>query len=97
MPAISLRDVYFFDPTFGFPSEQAGSLVGVEALLWNEYITSVDMLFYMIFPRALAFSETGWSFYENRDWEKFCERLEVHLEYLSQKGIKYRFPSEIYN
>ena len=97
MPAISLKDVYSFDPTFGFSAEQVENLIGVEALLWNEYITSIDMLYYMIYPRALAFSDAAWSSPENRSWERFCEKLDVHLKYLSRKGINYRFPSEIYD
>ena len=95
MPAISLKHVYSFDPTFGHSPEQTKNLIGVEALLWNEYITSIDMLYYMIFPRALAFSEAGWSYPKNRNWKRFCKKLDFHLQYLSHKEINYRFPSEI--
>ena len=93
MPAIDLHRVYSFDPTFGYSSEQTKNLIGVEALLWNEYITSIDMMYYMIFPRALAFSEVGWSLPKNRDWKRFCKKLDFHLNYISRKGINYRRPS----
>ena len=95
MPAITLRDVYSFDPTFGFSSEQTKNLIGIEALLWNEYITSIDMLYYMIYPRALAISEVAWLYPEKTNWNIFCKKLNAHLKYLSQKEINYRFPSEV--
>ena len=95
MPALLLYDIYNFDPTFGLPSEQASAITGIEALLWSEYMTSVNTLFYMAYPRAIAFSECGWSYPENKDWIMFCQRLKYHLKYLSQKGINYRHPAEI--
>ena len=98
MPAIQLYDVYHFDPLFGMsPAQTSNVIIGIEALLWAEYITSVDILFYMAYPRALALSEAGWSYPENKSWESFRRKLDPHLNYLSQKGINYRFPSEVIN
>jgi len=95
MSAISLYNVYHFDPTFELSQEQASNMIGVEALLWGEYITSINTLFYMTYPRALAFSEAGWSNPKNKDWKTFCKKLDYHLKYLSKKGINYRNPTEI--
>jgi hexosaminidase len=97
MPSIQLDSVYFFDPAFGYSPEQTRNLIGVEAMLWSEYITSVDMLYYMLYPRAIAFSEAGWSLPEKRNnLKRFCDKLGFHLKYLYGKGINYRYPSEIY-
>ena len=95
MPAIALFDVYHFEPTYGLSSKQNSNIIGVEALLWSEYITSADILFYMTYPRAIAFSEVGWSNPEKKNWSKFTQKIKNHLKYLSQKGIVYGIPSEL--
>ena len=95
MPAIHLFEVYHFDPIFELSQEQSSNIIGVEALLWSEYITSVNTLFYMAFPRTIALSEVGWSNPENKEWIAFCKKLKYHLKYLSQRGINYRNPTEI--
>ena len=88
MPAISLRHVYSYDPTFGIPSEQTKNLAGVEALLWNEYVTSIERFFYMMYPRAIAFAEVAWSTPENREWDNFYKKLDFHYRYLTtNKGL----------
>ena len=94
MPAITLYSVYHFDPTFKLSSQQTSNITGIEALLWAEYITSMDLLFYMAYPRAIAFSEVGWSKPENKKWNTFYPKLKHHLNYLSQKGINHRIPTE---
>ena len=93
MPAILLSEVYNFEPSFGLPSEQLSNVIGVEGLLWSEYITSADILFYMTYPRAIALSEVGWSSPEKKNWSKFTQKIDYHLKYLSQKRITYRNPT----
>jgi N-acetyl-beta-hexosaminidase len=95
MPAISLFEVYNFEPSFGLQSEKTSNIIGIEALLWNEYITSADTLFYMTYPRAIAFSEVGWTYPEKKNWNIFSQKITHHLKYLSQKGITHRFPTEL--
>lgn len=96
MPAIILRDIYHFDFMVGLTETQLNSLIGFEALLWNEYIKSIDLIYYMMYPRAFAFAELGWSLPETRDWELFCKKLDFHFRYLSQKGVAYRYPAEVF-
>ena len=88
MPVNTLRHVYSYDPTYGFPLEQTKNLIGVEALLWNEYITSIERFFYMMYPRATAFAEVAWSTPENKDWDNFYKKLDFHYKYLTtNKGL----------
>ena len=95
MPAILLSEVYHFEPSFGLPPNQISNIIGVEGLLWSEYITSADILFYMTYPRAIALSEVGWSMPEKKNWNTFKQKIDYHLKYLSHKRITYRVASEI--
>ena len=92
MPAITLSKVYSFEPTFNFEVEEVKNLIGIEALLWNEYITSIDLIYYMMFPRAIAFAEVGWSTPENKSWNHFYyDKLGFHYNYLTtKKDIKFK-------
>lgn len=96
MPQLSLKQVYDFDPTYGLPTEQSKHIIGVEACLWGESIKTLDRAFYMTFPRALAFSEAGWSEMKNRNWDNFKSKIPFHLNELLNKGINYRPPVELY-
>ena len=95
MPAIMLSEVYNFEPSFGLQPGKTSNIIGIEALLWSEYITSANTLFYMTYPRAIAFSEVGWTNPEKKNWNKFSQKITHHLKYLSQKGITHRNPSEL--
>lgn len=96
MPLLSLKQVYDFDPTYGLPTEQSKHIIGVEATLWGESVKTMDRAFYMTFPRALAFSEAGWSEMKNRNWDYFKSKIPFHLNRLLKQGINYRPPLELY-
>lgn len=96
MPLLTLKQVYDFDPTYGLPTEQSKHIIGVEACLWGESVKTIDRAFYMTFPRALAFSEAGWSEMKNRNWDDFKNKIPFHLNWLLNKAINYRPPVELY-
>ncbi len=68
------------------------NILGIEAPLWSETISNIDELEYLAFPRAIGFSELGWSTEENRDWENFKVRLGNQAPYLDRMNVKY-YPS----
>ncbi len=63
-------------------------ILGAQAQHWSEYISTLEHLEYMAYPRLCAFSETVWGTSESFD--AFRERLVVHLRRLDALGVHYR-------
>ena len=86
-----LTDVYNYEPV---PTElndnEAKHILGAQANLWTEYITTPEYLEYMALPRMSALSEVIWSQKENKDFEDFKKRLKVHVLRLKAKDYNYR-------
>jgi hexosaminidase len=86
----TLKKVYDYEP---IPSEltqhQANFVLGAQANLWAEYITTPAHVEYMVLPRMLALAEVVWSPKEGRDWESFNERLQAQFKVFDQKGLAY--------
>ena len=76
MQVISLQDVYRFDPQDPAlsPAEQR-HILGVQANLWTEHISTEDRLEWMALPRAIAVAELGWTPPARRSWPNFLDRL----------------------
>ena len=87
---IPLEKVYSFDPVEGLSPEAAGHILGVQANLWTEYITSMKQLEYMLLPRMLALCEIQWCTPENRDFSRFSNALSQHeFSVLDNAGYTY--------
>lgn len=87
----TLKNVYDYEP---IPAEltedQAKFVLGAQANIWTEYITTVSHLQYMFLPRMLALAEVVWSPAENRNWEDFNRRLDGwHFRKFDKKGLTY--------
>lgn len=61
---------------------------GVQANTWTEYIQTPEHLEYMMFPRALAVAEIGWTPQELRTWEDFKPRMNAHISRLQGMGVR---------
>jgi hexosaminidase len=71
---ISLEDVYRFEPDDHELSEiQRRHILGLQAELWTEHITTRHRAEWMALPRAAALAEVGWS--AQRSWPDFLRRL----------------------
>ncbi|WP_418603166.1 family 20 glycosylhydrolase [Hwangdonia sp.] len=82
--------VYQFDPIVDTMSEeQAKHVLGGQANLWAEHITTESHSEYMIFPRLAALSEALWSPKASRDWDDFSSRMEHLFERYELQGINY--------
>ncbi|WP_264530304.1 glycoside hydrolase family 20 protein [Flavobacterium sp. N502540] len=85
-----LSKVYAFDPVVDtMTPQEASHVLGGQANLWAEYITTPEASEYMIFPRLAALSEVLWSTKENRDWNNFTSRLPSLLQRYDYLGINY--------
>lgn len=85
---LPMEQVYSFEPLPSglTPAEQA-RVLGGEANLWSEYITTANFDL-MAFPRLLAISEVLWSRGE-RDFDDFESRLDAdHYPRLRAMGVR---------
>ncbi|MDX9881399.1 MAG: beta-N-acetylhexosaminidase [Prolixibacteraceae bacterium] len=83
---LPLEKVYSYDPIPDkLNDEESKHILGTQANVWTEYITNIDQLEYMVFPRICALSEIAWSAKELRDFTNFRKRMET--EYLRMKML----------
>src|SRR5207302_5097609 len=76
-----LDKVYSFDPVPAeLTPEQARHVLGAEGTLWSEYLSTVEQLEYMAFPRLVALAEVAWSARNALDFAAFRQRLARHEE-----------------
>ncbi|HEY1787566.1 MAG TPA: family 20 glycosylhydrolase [Verrucomicrobiae bacterium] len=88
---LPLSRVYSFEPVpAGLPADLQSHILGPQGNLWAEYVASLPHAQYMIFPRACAMAEVGWSAKDARDWEGFQNRLSVDEQRLDELGVNYR-------
>ncbi|MFN5421836.1 MAG: beta-N-acetylhexosaminidase [bacterium] len=86
---LPLKRVYSYDPIpTELDSAQRKFIMGVQGNLWTEYVKSTALAEYMLFPRAIALAEVGWS--RNKPgFENFAERLMPYLKRLDQLKVNY--------
>jgi hexosaminidase len=73
---LSLADVYGFDPAPPALGAQASRhVLGLQANAWTEHMRTEARVAHMMFPRAAALAEVGWSAPEPRDFRDFLARL----------------------
>lgn len=84
-----LKKVYSFNPVSvdSLTADESKHIIGVQANTWTEYIQTSDHLEYMMFPRALAVAEIGWTPQEERSWNDFKPRVNAHISQLQKRGL----------
>lgn len=88
---LSLRRVYEFEPIPAkLPVKFQHHILGGQANLWTEYVSSLSHVEYMMFPRLCALAETVWSPKASRNWKGFLHRLTVNDQRLDEMGVNYR-------
>ena len=70
----SLRHVYKYDPLEGIAPEFHHHILGLQGNLWCELIPYAAHAEYMLYPRAFAIAEIGWTPQEKREFFHFRER-----------------------
>ncbi|TXL89108.1 beta-N-acetylhexosaminidase [Streptomyces sp. IB2014 016-6] len=66
-----------------------GAVLGVEAPLWTETLSTSDHIEEMAFPRLPGVAEIGWSPQSARDWDTYKYRLAAQGPRLTALGIDY--------
>jgi len=86
----TLRKVYEYDPIpKELNAEQAKFVLGAQANVWTEYITTAQHLEYMVLPRMLGIAEVLWTPAAQKNWLDFSQRLKYHFRGFEQKGLNY--------
>lgn len=92
---LPLEKVYSLEPTEGLTSEQAKHVLGVQANVWTEYITTEEHLEYMVLPRMAALAEVQWTAPDKKNYDFFMDRITNLLNLYVQEG--YNFAKHIYD
>jgi len=85
---IPLKKAYKFEP---IPSELeeefTQNIIGLEAPLWTERVSTFKRLCYQAFPRLVAYAETAWTPKTQKNYARFLQRLEPIMKILQTMGI----------
>ena len=87
-PLNSLRHAYSFDPCAGMTPDEAQHVLGLQGNLWCELIHDGPHAEYMLYPRAFAIAEIGWSPQERREWRGFRERARTLCTFFHTLGYR---------
>lgn len=88
---VPLEKVFRYEPIpAALDSDRARHVLGAQAQLWGEYISTPEHRLYMTYPRACALAEVLWAPKADRDFPAFLKRLDAHAERLKQLQVRYR-------
>ena len=85
--SLRLNKAYSFDPMP--PGVDPKYIKGAQGNLWAEQIYNFRTVQYMLWPRALAVSESVWSPKEKKNWNHFVNRVEKHFERFTVAETKF--------
>jgi len=93
---IPLDVIYNYNPLPAeLTAEQQKHILGPQANLWTEYITTPAAAEYMLFPRLLAVSEVAWTPAASKSYAAFLPRMGQQFARLDVKKIHYRVPEPL--
>jgi len=74
----------------GFTDAESAKVLGIEACVWTEFISTERYFEFMTYPRMLSLAEIAWRPKGPRAEKEFTDRLTPHVEALRAKGINAR-------
>ena len=86
---LPVEKVYSFNPTNGLNEEQAKHILGAQANVWTEYMTSTQQVEYMILPRMAALAEVQWTEPSKKEYNNFLQRLNSLAKIYDRDGRNY--------
>lgn len=81
---LPLKTVYEYEPEDGIDAPE--HLLGVQGNLWTELVVTDNHFEYMLYPRAFAIAEVGWSQKGSKDFTTFREKARFLCGVLRSKG-----------
>ncbi len=91
--SIDVRQAYEWLPADVLPGVPASSIIGVEACLWTEYVTTFDRLTAQLLPRLPAIAEVAWG--SPPDWDRFSIALAAHGKTWEAQGLAFHRSTQI--
>jgi len=92
---LPLEAVYNYNPIpAALTTQEASYIKGVQGNLWTEYIANKDLASFMLYPRAMAIAENGWT-KTKTGFDHFTNRVTMWQPLLKQKGL--HFSDHLYN
>ncbi len=86
---VPVSKVYSLEPTESLTPEQAKHIIGAQANLWTEYISSMEHVQYMELPRLAAMCEVQWMQSEDKDYDDFTSRVIRLIDHYKAYGYNY--------
>ena len=86
---VTVPKIYSYEPYEGMAPGTEDHILGVQANLWTEYITSPEFLEYMLLPRLCALSEVQWCNADRKDYNRFDASLDHTFQMLDVMGYTY--------
>ena len=87
---VPIETVYNYEPMHpSLTAEEQKHIIGVQANLWTEYVTSYRHVEYMELPRMAALCEVQWCSPEKKDYADFLQRLLSMVDLYDVKGYNY--------
>jgi hexosaminidase len=84
---VDLRTVQAHDPVpEDADPDLAGRVLGTQAQLWTEFVTTPGHIEYLTYPRLCALADRAWS--GATDWADFRIRLDEHTARLDALGVR---------
>jgi len=71
------------------------NVLGLEAVMWGEFIPNLKRLEWQTFPRLIAFSEVSWTPKDKKKFRHFQNRLDRFLRRLDIIGVNYANKKEV--
>ena len=92
---LPLEAVYNYNPIpAALTAQEAAYIKGLQGNLWTEYIANKDLASFMLYPRAMAIAENGWT-KTKTGFDHFTNRVTLWQPILKQKGL--HFSDHLYN
>ena len=88
---LPVEKVYSFEPVPAdqLTAEEQKYIVGAQANLWSEYMTTYKQVEYMTLPRMAALAEVQWLNPEQKDFSEFMPRLFRFVKLYDRIGYNY--------
>ncbi len=86
----TVKDVYMYNPRpAGLSESEAQHVIGIQANVWTEYMSTFSYVQYMTLPRMAAISEVQWGDYNKKDYIDFISRLQRLVKLYDVYGYRY--------
>ena len=93
-PPVPWQMVYNYEPqSKQLSADEAKYIMGVQGNIWAEKVPNLKHLEYMVYPRALAVAELGWSSKENKNISRFAYKLNQQYGLFKLWDLNARLPN----